>query len=141
MLIFFVQVCACLEGWMVENEEFCDILVHYQYAEYDQYEPSMHRNAPCCTKHQTLLSQATYIMASSEPRSAQCMKHEYILAVQAPHQVAACVAEFRKPSQVEHRNRHSHFSDHSVCSIQKCTSLLYITSQIKLTMWLNFILM
>ena len=28
---------------MVENEEFCDIFVHYQYADYDQYEPSMHR--------------------------------------------------------------------------------------------------
>ena len=43
MFVFFVQVCACVEGWMVENEEFCDIFVHYQYADYDQYEPSMHR--------------------------------------------------------------------------------------------------
>ena len=42
--IFFVHVCGCVEGWMVENAEFYDIFVHYQYADCAtaQYEPNMH---------------------------------------------------------------------------------------------------
>ena len=40
----FFHVCGCVEGWMVENAEFYDIFVHYQYADCAtaQYEPNMH---------------------------------------------------------------------------------------------------
>ena len=33
LVIFFVHLCACVEGWMVENAEFYDIFVFYQYAD------------------------------------------------------------------------------------------------------------
>ena len=50
-VIFFVHVCACVKSWMVENAEFYDIVVHYQYAECAkaQYGPNMHTKAPCYT--------------------------------------------------------------------------------------------
>ena len=106
---------------MVENAEFCDISVHFQYADRAKakYEPNMHTRRSML--HKTLDAAGPsevgiYVTASSEPQSAQCMKYEYILAVQVPHQVAACVAECCQPSRKEHRYRHWHFSDYSVCS-------------------------
>ena len=41
---FSVYVCACVEGCMVENAEFYDIFVYYQYADCAkaQHEPNMH---------------------------------------------------------------------------------------------------
>ena len=33
LVIFFVHVGACVEGWMVEKAEFYDIVVHYQYTD------------------------------------------------------------------------------------------------------------
>ena len=43
-VIFSVYVCACVEGCMVENAEFYDIFVYYQYADCAkaQHEPNMH---------------------------------------------------------------------------------------------------
>ena len=44
LFVFFVYVCARVEGWMVENAEFCDIFVHFQYIDCAKakYEPNMH---------------------------------------------------------------------------------------------------
>ena len=44
LVIFFVHVCAYVEGWMVENADFYYTFVHYQYADCSkaQYEPNTH---------------------------------------------------------------------------------------------------
>ena len=90
LVMFFVHACACVEGWMVENAEFYGIFVHYQYSDCAKahHEPNMHTKRPML--HRTLNTAEPsdaylYFTASSEPRSAQCMKYDYILAVEATH--------------------------------------------------------
>ena len=105
-VIFSVHVFTCVEGWMIENAEFYRIFVHYQYADCfkAQYEPNMHTKRSCYTENSTLLSQASYIchcIVKAKKRTMQC----HCTAVQAPHQVAACVTECRQPSREEHRCR------------------------------------
>ena len=39
----FVDGCACEEGWLLGKADFCDIYMHYQYADYakPQYQRNM----------------------------------------------------------------------------------------------------
>ena len=64
---FFVHVCACVKGWMVENAEFYDVFVHYQYDECPkaQYGPNMHTKRSVL--HRTL--------NTAEPSDAYMLLH------------------------------------------------------------------